>query len=41
MTAMPIALMTEDETRQLLGKLSELTDEEAQRLLDSGNFPGI
>jgi amino acid adenylation domain-containing protein len=40
-TAQRQALMTEDETRQLLGKLSELTDEEAQQLLDSGNFPGI
>ena len=40
-TAQRQASLTEDETRQLLGKLSELTEEEAQRLLDSGNFPGI
>jgi amino acid adenylation domain-containing protein len=40
-TAQRQAFQSENETRQLLGKLSELTEEEAQRLLDSGNFPGI
>jgi len=35
------ALAVEGETLKLLDKLSQLTDEEAQQLLDSGNLTGI
>ena len=35
------ALAVEGETLKLLDKLSQLTDEEAQQLLDSGNLAGI